>query len=90
MHEYQLPGFTTCLVSELKDGGEKNLLVQADAQCSVRDQYSKNIGRKISLQRAILTKVPDGVNPKNWVSLFLKEDRQKIWEEYFKMRGNSY
>lgn len=84
------PGYTECIVSEMKDDGTRAAFVQANARCSAKDQYNKNTGRKLSLQRALLTRVPDAQNPKEWVPIFVKEDRQAVWSEYFKMRGDKY
>lgn len=53
-----------CLVKDKKG----NLLSYGEAKCSPRDNYNKNQGRRISLERAL--------NP------FDKKERQEIWESY--------
>jgi|WetSurSiteA1Bulk_404760.scaffolds.fasta_scaffold167527_2 hypothetical protein len=88
--EAHQPGYTECIISEIKADGKHEPFVQANARCSAVDQYNKNTGRKLSLQRALLTRVPNEQNPAEWLPVFVREDRLSIWNEYFKMRGNKY
>jgi hypothetical protein len=83
-------GWTTCYIHELLPNGIHRALVQADARCSGKDNYSKNTGRKISLERALLTKVPDWNGSGKWIPLFMKDERKAVWNEYFRMRGNKF
>jgi hypothetical protein len=46
------------------------------AFCAWNDQFEKNIGRKISLQRAL--------------QAFDRPDRQPFWDAYYKMHGNRW
>jgi len=83
---------TECYIYEILSDIEKRLLIQGKAECSNRDRFSKNTGRKLSLERALLTRVPPQIptQGKEWGSVFTKEDRKTVWQEYFKMRGNKY
>ena len=45
--------------------------------CSPQDQFNKNIGRKLSLARAL-----DGI--------FTREERQLFWDAYFVARNGKY
>lgn len=56
--------------------GEGKLLTMGTAQCGAKDLYKKEIGRKISLSRAI-----------NSLSL-QKEERTKIWRDYHERKVN--
>ncbi len=60
-----------------KDGDKENLLAVGDAICSPYDRFSRKIGRKLSLTRAIN-------NLKKKYDL-PKEERTFIWIEYFKL-----
>lgn len=46
------------------------------AVCSPRDNFSRNVGRKVALTKALQS------------SHFTKYDRTKVWEEYFSMCPN--
>jgi len=68
-----LRGRTDCEIKKV-DSPEIRM---ASAKCSCKDQYNKNIGRKLSLKRAIY-------------HFELKEDRRKFWEAYKDMRGGKF
>ncbi len=62
-------GYTRCHVFTL------DLLCNSSAAlalCSIKDNFSRATGRKISLGRALLKAFPD------------KEDRRYVWEQYFR------
>lgn len=68
-------GSTTCFIcDEYKD----NIIVHADSIQSKYDQFNRKIGRKISLNRAIVE------------ADLSKETRALIWEAYFKMQGDKW
>ena len=69
-------GITTCTLDQLKDG-ESVDKIEAKAVCSVKDQYNKETGRKVSLTRALTLKP--------WP----REERAKIWEAYFARKQKS-
>jgi len=62
----QTSGTTVCSLLN----GEKSLLSTGNSHCSVRDNFCKDTGRKVSLGRAL--KVLD----------LPKEGKKKIWEAY--------
>lgn len=64
---------TLCKVHKVENN-EKKFLSEGIAELSKKDKYSKNVGRKISLQRAL----------KN--SSLTKEERIHIWNDYFNLR----
>jgi hypothetical protein len=83
---------TSCLISEVSEDGTRFLIVQGNAECSIKDQFNKNTGRKLSLSRALLTQVPTvfeptSINPQKWEPVFSRAERILFWEGYFKMRG---
>jgi hypothetical protein len=69
---------TQCFIHELNDKNEKILLYADCAICSIKDQFNKNVGRKISLQRCLS------------MSCFSKEDRTQIWNSYKDMRNGKW
>ena len=81
---------TFCLIQEVLPDNTLKVISQGEAHCSFFDCYNRNTGRKLSLERALLAEAPDPVNPKNWLPLFVKEDRSSVWQEYFKMRGGKW
>jgi len=69
---------TTCIVSKIQNIEDntpmpKNIISRADSYCSKKDQFCKNIGRKISMGRALM--------------IFPKEVRKVFWETYGKEIG---
>lgn len=79
---------TVCTISEVQTDGTLKAVVQSVASCSITDNFKKETGRKLSLQRAVNTKVPDpAVDEKKWQYIFVEEDRVRIWQEFFKSRG---
>lgn len=76
----QYRGYTDCFVNKpdaVIDGQviSYDIVGSATAWCSIKDNFSRATGRKISLGRALLKAFPD------------KEDRRYIWEQYFKKLG---
>ena len=75
--DYDCPDKTYCEVIKMNEDGtlgtEKRL---ACATCSLLDQFNKNIGRKLSMKRAI--------------QYFNKWQREKFWEAYAKMRNGNF
>lgn len=72
------PGQTECIISTIDEKGDRHPIAEADAFCSVLDNYSKNKGRKISLTRAL---------KKTNMSV---EARRLVWNMYAQMRGGKY
>lgn len=58
--------YTTCSIFT-RDG---RLVSSGEAQCSKKDMFSKETGRKVSLKRALES------------SSFTKEERAAVWEDY--------
>lgn len=58
--------YTTCSIFT-KEGV---LLSSGEAECSKKDMFSKDTGRKVSLKRALET------------GPFTKEQRAAVWEDY--------
>jgi len=77
-------GVTVCLIkvvfNNLCGSVIEPLVVQGYAACSVQDNYNKEIGRKISLERA-LSELGIQYPPTN-----TKACRRLVWREYF-LRG---
>jgi hypothetical protein len=76
---------TICKISEVQADGSLAEMTRGIASCSLTDQFRKEPGRKLSLQRAVLTKIPNEYG--KWNYLFLEEDRVKIYQQYFQSRG---
>lgn len=69
-HEHPQPDGSGCTVCKIQLG--EKILTEAEAICSSKDQFCKDIGRKISLARAL-------------PNLALhKKERKIFWDEYFK------
>jgi hypothetical protein len=70
-------GITLCKIFE-EFGGECEMEYIGWAECSTKDRYSKEVGRKVSLKRALRK------------GEFEYEDRKAIWKAYFqrKEEGN--
>jgi len=68
-------GVTVCKIFETYDGEEHSYM--GWAECSVKDRYDKEIGRKVSLKRALFN------------AGFEYEDRKEIWGAYFQRKENS-
>jgi hypothetical protein len=83
---------TTCTISEIQADNTLYQVAQATVGAHSSDLFSKNSGRKLSLERAMTQMVPGRLpaNPLTWVPLFHKEDRTHIWQEYFKMRNGKW
>ena len=62
-------GITTCKIFESCEDAEETFT--GWAECSTKDRYNKEVGRKVSLKRAL------------WNAHFEYEERKKIWEAYF-------
>ena len=73
--------WTTASLLKLGDNTEE-LIHVAGAHCHWKDNFSRKTGRKIALARLL-----------DWMSNnrfnLTKEDRQKIWEQYFVEFKNS-
>ena len=63
--------YTDCFIGDAR----RKTLVQTTATCSERDQYSKAMGRKVALTKAINLLFPE------------KKDRAAFWEAVWKTRG---
>lgn len=72
---------TDCVINSINDDKSKTLVCKASARCSPKDNFSKAVGRKIALTRAlrILTKN----------NLIEKGQRALIWDLYFKTSPKS-
>lgn len=75
-HYVPSTGFSGRTDCEIKKENSPEIRM-ASTRCSFKDQYNKNIGRKVSLKRAIY-------------HFELKEDRKKFWEAYAEMRGGKF
>jgi hypothetical protein len=83
---------THCLVSQIYPDNTKMLIVRGTAECSYKDQFNKNKGRKLSLSRALITERPTVEFPTKehlqiWAPVFDRNLRKEFWDAYFKMRG---
>ncbi len=78
---------TVCTISEILPDNTLAQVAQGSVGCYFKDNFSKNAGRKLSLERALLQTVP---GPQNWEQLFAKDARTQVWTEYFKMRGDKW
>ena len=58
---------------------------KGQAVLSDKDNYNRNKGRKISLQKAL--KFAFTVKDDKKILLFTKEERREFWKAYYKMRG---
>lgn len=80
---------TTCTIKYIDDGGEALDVAIGYAECSHKDMFSREIGRKLSLTRALEVTVP---NPESasaaWVRMFTTEERASVWREYFEDTKN--
>jgi len=77
---------STCIISKIVDDETSEEVALATAKCSTKDEFIRSVGRKISLTRALEVRIPNPLNPAgDWVPVFSKEDRSKIWAEYFNM-----
>ena len=83
---------TTCTISEIRPDNTLEQVAQSTVGAHSSDLFSKNQGRKLSLERAMTQTVPGRLptNPLTWIPLFLKDDRAHIWQEYFKMRNGKW
>lgn len=86
------PSHTICTIWEVQDSvlahGKHEVGVMKDgamvsvssarAELAPRDNFCKNIGRKLSMYRALRK------------TKFNKELRQKFWNAYFEMRGKKW
>lgn len=87
--------FTVCEVFELLPGGQAQTRAEARVCCSRQDQFCKEIGRKLALERAICNHVYNiktrqckkcqmhFVTASSAMRL-TKDERQKVWEAYQK------
>lgn len=79
---------TICTIEQVHPDGKREALCGGTAFCSNKDIYSRNKGRKLSLQRALASEVPPAEgNSGEWVRVFSIEDRRVAWNEYHTMRG---
>jgi len=74
---YDVP-LNTCGSTECRITVPDNALAVSfgHAHCSIKDNFSRAIGRKVSLGRALIAAFPD------------KEDRRYVWEQYFLKQEN--
>jgi hypothetical protein len=64
--------YTSCMVEKLGELGYRMFIGEAAAICSVKDQFCKETGRRVSLARAIKG--------------FEREKRAQIWAEYWRQK----
>jgi hypothetical protein len=57
---------------------------------SKKDSFDKNKGRKISLARALVVRVPDPKNSLQKIPLFDKTSRKLFWDGYYYMRNEKF
>lgn len=68
-------GQTLCRIIDLETG---EILAQGTAFCSLKDNFNRNTGRKVSLKKAL-------------EKLNLTAEQRKIyWDMYFERRGGQY
>ena len=60
---------TVCILDQMKDGESLDKIHKGTAYCSLKDRYNKEVGRKVSLTRAL----------QQWD----RKERAKIWKAYF-------
>ena len=77
---------TICKISLVQKDGPQKEVIRGVASCSLTDSYRKETGRKLSFQRAVLTKVPDPDQKMGWRYFFEEEDRKRIYRAYFTSR----
>lgn len=87
IREEGLTPTTVCTISEILPNNTLGQVAEGSVGCYFKDNFSKNAGRKLSLERALLQKVP---GEQNWEHLFAKDVRTQVWTEYFKMRGDKW
>lgn len=87
--EEGLTPLTVCTISEVLPDNTLSQVAQGTVGCYFKDNFNKNVGRKLSLDRAMHQEVPDA-DAGQWRQLFAKEARTEVWKEYFKMRGDKW
>lgn len=80
---------TLCTISEILPDNTLAQVAQGSVGCYFKDNFNKNVGRKLSLERAMKQQVPNDTKGQ-WEQLFAKEQRLAVWKEYFKMRGDKW
>jgi hypothetical protein len=72
---------TKCKITEI----ETNLIAQGFAFCSNKDQFNKDIGRKISMKNALMSGFTTDLEVLN----INKEKRTIFWKTYFNRNDKS-
>jgi hypothetical protein len=67
--------YTKCIITEIETG----LIAQGYAYCFNKDQFSKDIGRKVSMKNAL----KNGFTTDLEISNINKEERTIFWKTYF-------
>jgi len=67
--------YTECKILRGKNRAEMELMFIGSARCSVKDNFSKDIGRKLSLKDALSMRIDGSIND--------KEFRTLAWNAYF-------
>lgn len=73
---------TKCEILEIPERGQSSILIvlaYGIANCDRRDNFSKEVGRKIALTHALFSEQKDGKK----YSKFTKFERSAIWEAYW-------
>jgi hypothetical protein len=88
IHFKFLENITYCFILDKKD---ESIINKGYALCSPKDKFCKAIGRKVALASAMWTSKETTIKDekgntkivREMVPLFTKEERTKIWQEYF-------
>jgi hypothetical protein len=80
---------TTCCIF---DEDENDLINKGFAFCNPKDRFCKAVGRKVALTYAMWTSKETTIKDekgntkivREMIPVFTKEERTKIWQEYFK------
>lgn len=62
---------TVCQIVSIDSGGNTSVLSEAASMCNPRDNFSKDIGRRLALTKALRK------------SNYSKSERSLIWQSYF-------
>ena len=89
---------TVCEIFELLSGGQAKAVAEGRVACSCQDQFRKETGRKLALERAICNHVYNVKTQRckkctqRFISTYsamrlTKDERQRVWEAY-RSRGS--
>lgn len=81
----QEPNRRTICKLEINDQKDFNLQAEGVAKLSKRDNYNKEIGRKLSLKKALANLVIDAnlqLEDEMKLPVMSPDEKRKIWEEY--------